>query len=382
MYLNTFSQVCLLVLFSHLSITYLVHYAKRWSSAKQVRENRQCKEGTTERPWDVLGLGKMAASVRAVAQENPSEYLDTLWSEYGDTYVASFLGVKVAFTRDAANLRHVLLSRWTDFDAGRNIRERMMEDISPRSISAADGAAWREKRGMWRQQFSRLADLFHMPSQDMHFRRLLARIPSSDGNQNQTAAVDVQALLVDMATDLLQEFTTGDCPDCQTPERQTAYQKQWMESAARVQRNVAWIGNLGPLSRLVPMGPWKKDVAVYHRYMDAIIDRKMAEVAKTTLPTDPAAAGGEEKDGRRSLLDGLVRWTDDPLLIRDSIISISFSNDSLAGIMTATLWFLSRDARVYAKLRQTVLDAVGYEVPTYQQIGGFPYLQQVTNEGK
>ncbi|KAK8018932.1 hypothetical protein PG991_008122 [Apiospora marii] len=374
MYLNTFSQVCLLLLFSHLSITYLVHYAKRWSSAKKVRENRQCKEGKTERPWDVLGLGKIVASVQAVAQENPSEYLDTLWGEYGDTYVASFFGVKVAFTRDAANLRHILLSRWTDFDAGRNIRERMMEDISPRSISAADGAAWREKRGMWRQQFSRLPDLFHMPSQDMHFRRLLDRIPS-DGE----TAVDVQALLVDMATDLLQEFTTGECADCQTPDKQTPYQKQWMESAARVQRNVAWIGNLGPLSRLVPMGPWKKDVAVYHRYMGAIIDRKIAEIAKTTLPVD-LAAGGEQKEERQSLLDGLVRWNDDPLLIRDSMISISFSNDSLAGIMTATLWFLSRDARVYAKLRQTVLDTVGYEVPTYQQIGGFPYLQQVTNE--
>ncbi|KAK7992738.1 hypothetical protein PG988_001532 [Apiospora saccharicola] len=96
MYLSTISQGCLILVLSHLSITYLVHYAKRWSSAKQVREKRQCKEGKVERPWDVLGLSKIVASIRAVAQENPAEYLETLWGEYGDTYVASFLGVKVA----------------------------------------------------------------------------------------------------------------------------------------------------------------------------------------------------------------------------------------------------------------------------------------------
>ncbi|KAK6846418.1 cytochrome P450 [Apiospora arundinis] len=370
MYLTTLSQVCLALLFSHLSITYLLHYAKRWSSAKQVRDNRKCKDGKTERPWDILGIGKIIASVRAVIQENPAEYLETLWGEYGDTYVASFLGVKVAFTRDAANLKHILGSRWLDFDAGKDIREHMMKDISPRSIAVADGDAWREKRNMWRLQFSRLPDLFHMPSQDAHFRRLRARIPAGE-------SVDAQALLVDMATDVLQEAITGDCPDCQVPEQQSPYQKQFIQSAARVQRNVAWLGNLGPFYQYLPQGTWKSDVAVYKAYMDAIVTRKLQEIAKTTSP-DPQK--GADDETRRSILDGLVRYTDDPLEIRDAMITISFSNDSLAGIMAATVWFLSRHEDVYAKLRQSVLDTVGYEEPTYQQIGGFPYLQQVVNE--
>lgn len=381
MYLTTISQGCLILLFSHLSISYLVQYAKRWSSAKQVRESRQCKEGKTERPWDILGLGKIVASVQAVVQENPSEYLDTLWAEYGDTYVASFFGVKVAFTRDATNLRHILVSRWTDFHVGgKDIRGPMMRDIAPGNISVADGPAWREKRDMWRQQFSRLPGLFHMPSQDRHFRRLLARIPPNG------ETYDIQALVMDMATDVLYEVTTGDCPDCQLPTQQTAWQKQFMQAVGRVHRNVAWRGWLGPLSRFVPMWSWKKDVAIYHAYMDAIIDRKFAEIAQTTKSPDPPAGAEQQQrrrqHGGRSLLDGLLRYTDDRRQIRDAVISISFGNDSLACCMTATLWFLARDPGVYAKLRQSVLDAVGYEAPTYQQIGGFPYLQQVTNEGK
>ncbi|KAK8068724.1 hypothetical protein PG994_005340 [Apiospora phragmitis] len=170
MHLTTFSQVCPILLFSHLSITYLLHYANRWSSAKQVRESRRCKEGKVERLWDILGIGKIIASVKAVLEENPSEYLDTLWDAYGDTYVASFLGVRVAFTRDAANLKHVLNGRWLDFDAAKNFHEHMMRD-------------------------------------------------------------------------------------CQVPERQTPYQKQFIQSAARVPRNVAWLGNLGPLSQYLPQGP-------------------------------------------------------------------------------------------------------------------------------
>ncbi|KAK8121380.1 cytochrome P450 oxidoreductase/alkane hydroxylase [Apiospora kogelbergensis] len=372
MYLTTLSQVCLALLFSHLSITYLLHQAKRWRSAQQVRASRQCKAGKTERPWDVLGLRKIAASVRAVVRENPAEYLDTLWADHGDTYVARFLGVRVAFTRDAANLRHILHTRWLDFDAGRSIREHMMRDISPRSIAVADGAAWREKRNVWRLQFSRLPGLFHMPSQDAHFRRLLARIPAGGGQ------VDVQALLVDMATDVLQEAVTGDCPDCQVPHRQSERQRRFVQAAARVQRNVAWLGNLGPLYQYLPQGSWKADVAVYKAYMDAIITRKFQEIAKTTSP-DPQV-GDDGNEVRRSILDGLVRYTDDPLEIRDAMITVSFSNDSLAGIMAATVWFLSRHADVYAELRRSVLDTVGYEEPTYQQIGGFPYLQQVVNE--
>ncbi|KAK8068725.1 Cytochrome P450 alkane hydroxylase [Apiospora phragmitis] len=110
--------------------------------------------------------------------------------------------------------------------------------------------------------------------------------------------------------------------------------------------------------------------------MDALVDRKFQEIAKTTFPDPPRGA----EDMRRSLLDDPVRYTDDPLELRDAMITVSFSNDSLAGIMAATPRFLSRHEDVYKKLRRSVLDTVGYEEPTYQQIAGFSYLQQVTNE--
>ena len=94
---------------------------------------------TKPRFWSFAGVKDLLRVFRSVKNGTVLSYLDSLWSRYGDTYVISFFGTRIIFTRDAVNIKHILAFQWLDYDATKGIRTEMFKDVAPGTIASVDG---------------------------------------------------------------------------------------------------------------------------------------------------------------------------------------------------------------------------------------------------
>lgn len=86
---------------------------------------------------------------------------------------------------------------------------------------------------------------------------------------------------------------------------------------------------------------------------------------------------------RPSLLQGLMENSSNVVELRDGVISILIAGiDSVATLLSTTFWLLAQDERIYQKLRTSVLDTIGQELPSYDQLKSLAYLRYVFNEGQ
>jgi len=92
--------------------------------------------------------------------------------------------------------------------------------------------------------------------------------------------------------------------------------------------------------------------------------------------------GGEDGDGEETLLDHLVRFTDDPVILHDEVLNILIAGrDTTAASLTFAVYFLSQHPHVLERLRAEVLEKVGASRrPTYDDIREMKYLRAVLNE--
>lgn len=93
----------------------------------------------------------------------------------------------------------------------------------------------------------------------------------------------------------------------------------------------------------------------------------------------------EEKsnhDQGYTFLHSIAGYTRDRQMLRDQIVSILLAGrDTTACTLTWTIYHLSIDANVTAKLRQEIVDTVGLvRTPTYDDLKNMKYLQHILNE--
>lgn len=93
----------------------------------------------------------------------------------------------------------------------------------------------------------------------------------------------------------------------------------------------------------------------------------------------------EEKsshDQGYTFLHAIAAYTRDRKLLRDQLVSILLAGrDTTACTLTWTIYRLSMEPRITAKLRQEIIRQVGLErTPTYQDLKDMKYLQHILNE--
>ncbi|KAK3935709.1 cytochrome P450 [Diplogelasinospora grovesii] len=356
---------------AHLAVVSVLSATRRWASLRRLSQTRGCKAARAEQVWDVLGILKIISAVRAVLSGNILGYMDDLWATRGETYASSFLGQKVIFTCDAAAVKQVLVSRWGDYYAAKGLRKHMFRYLAPGAIGASDGQPWKQLRGMWRVEFSSLNDMFDIASQEDHFQKLVRLIPKDGG------AVDMQALFKNLLIDLIMAIFLGEPVGCLVPERQSADKKRFVECLDIVAARMAKEGFLGPASFFYFAGRREtlQASAYLREYVERIIRRKLEERQhRINNPNSNPVPG-------KCVLESLMERTTDVAELRTHVLSLMVgANDSVGSFLSSTIWALSRDARVFAKLRASILDNVGFEAPTFQQLKSFPYLNQVLHE--
>ncbi|KAF7562869.1 hypothetical protein G7046_g1290 [Stylonectria norvegica] len=338
---------------------------KQWYARRKLLQTKGCKPGRFEQSWDFLGFRKIVLTIRSVLAGSMLEYTDALWEIQGDTYTSNFLGQKVIFTRDASNIKQLLVSRWLDYNAAKGLRTRMFKDVAPGTIADSDGHAWKMLRNNWRAEFASTNNMFDIKLQEEHFRRLIKSIKAG-------ATVDMQSKFRDFVTDVITDLSVGDPVGCLDPE-QSADKKSLGESIEFVLNRLAQDGFLGPAAFFLGKKKKHENIAYLHSWVDESVRRRLE--AKQSLD-DPTT--GNEK---LCVLDNMMKRTTDTVELRDMILTLmAGANQSVGSILSITVWVLSHNQRVFDKLRSSILDKVGYEPPTNQQMKSFTYLNHVINE--
>lgn len=88
------------------------------------------------------------------------------------------------------------------------------------------------------------------------------------------------------------------------------------------------------------------------------------------------------RDDGYTFLHAIAAYTRDRNILRDQIVSVLLAGrDTTACTLAWTIYSLSMDPRVTAKLRQEIVDTVGLDrQPTYEDLKSMRYLQHILNE--
>lgn len=359
--------ISVLTLFISLCVAVTIYSLGKNQSFNQAP--RYSKRGTTKpRFWSFAGVKDLLRVFRSVKNGTVLSYLDSLWSRYGDTYVISFFGTRIIFTRDAVNIKHILAFQWLDYDATKGIRTEMFKDVAPGTIASVDGKAWEDERRKWRRSLTHHHQLLDLPFLEKSFRLFLHHIPA--GNM-----VDLQPLVLDMMTDIVRNFVIGESAHRLDIENQSKETRESVEALERLTPAMAMKGLLGPLSWLLPRGGFDADC----RLFKGLLHRTIQEQLKTREGGNMNPQSNSPLQSR--FLDRLSLHTNDPETLRNDVTAALMASESTARPLSHSIWLLSQHPKIYEKLRQSVLDVVGLEEPTFADLNKFPYLISVLNEG-
>ncbi|KAL0958726.1 hypothetical protein HGRIS_014056 [Hohenbuehelia grisea] len=151
-----------------------------------------------------------------------------------------------------------------------------------------------------------------------------------------------------------------------------AFGKAQHEAAYRFRFGLEW-----PL--LEPFRHRTQDsMDIVRAFLDPILTEaldKKREAANTGLPQD------KELKDEDTLLDYLVRHTDDHTLLRDEILNIMIAGrDTTATTITFAVYMLAKHPKALAKLRAEILSKVGSSrSPTFEDLREMKYLRAVIN---
>ncbi|KAG1776001.1 cytochrome P450 [Suillus placidus] len=127
----------------------------------------------------------------------------------------------------------------------------------------------------------------------------------------------------------------------------------------------------------------KKHMDVCFKFIDPILKEALEKnkMLKENVDEKADAKDRDVKEGE-TLLDHLVNYTEDPIVIRDEILNIMIAGrDTTAATMTFVIYMLAQHPDVLRRLREEILSKVGSSRrPTYDDMRDMKYLRAVINE--
>jgi len=126
----------------------------------------------------------------------------------------------------------------------------------------------------------------------------------------------------------------------------------------------------------------KDSMDTIYSFIEPIMHEVVAKRKEKLAAGLDAEKRSEGIDESESFLDNLVKYTDDPIILRDEILNIMIAGrDTTAATLTYVIYCLSMHPEVLVKLRQEILSSVGSErYPTYDDLREMKYLRAVINE--
>ena len=274
------------------------------------------------------------------------------------------------FTVEAENVKTVLATKFKDYELSRR-RKNSFQLLIGSGIFANDGMDWKHSRELIRPSFSRdqVADLKNF---EEHLNCMLDAIPR-DG----VTTVDLQDLFFKLTIDTATEFLFGESTnvllggDSPNAKANLQFAEAWHRSQLEVLNHVR-SALYYRVSRQFSI-----DVKTVNDYVGNYVQQGL-QYRKDFIQDHEKV---DSKNGRYVFMHELVKALDDPVVIRDEMLSVLLASRDTTASLLSNMWFtLARRPDIWAKLRKEVDETLYGERPTFEQLKEMKYLKAVMNE--
>ncbi|TBU49014.1 cytochrome P450 monooxygenase pc-2 [Dichomitus squalens] len=315
---------------------------------------------------------------------------DGFWDridEFGGLHSMNVLWDLVHITTDAHILKTVLATDFQSFEKGDMFRDTMNSVLGV-GVFNADGELWKFHRSMTRPYFSR-DRISHFEMFDRHADLALKKMKERFRGGH---AIDFQDLISRFTMDSATEFLFGSCVHSLKSDLPYAYNDplalgivrsqsaadRFSAAFAAAQEVIAMRSRIGWTWRLMEL--WtdasKEHMKVVDEYLQPILEDAIRKNRNST------GKGQAEADENETLLDHLVKYTDEFNVLHDETLNIMIAGrDTTAATLTFAIYLLCLYPEVFKRLRAEILEKIGpTQMPNFDDIRTMKYLRAVINE--
>ncbi|TFK68916.1 cytochrome P450 monooxygenase CYP63 [Pluteus cervinus] len=315
-----------------------------------------------------------------------TSYVLDVYLQLFQEYKCTTLNLRILWV-DAEHSKFILATGFQNFWRGKYQKERM-ETFLGEGIFNRDDERWKMHRDMARPFFARERisdfDLF-----ERYTSQALSILASEEASDR---ASEVQDLFSRFSLDAASEFLFGKNLNTLASARPipgkskmgpkgSATDDSWGSFAQAFEAAQQNITNRGRIGRLWPLFELFGDRNVPHAqaiqaWLDPLVQQALEDHA------NEKRAGINSSIAEKTFLQHLVESTQDPILIRDQLLSMLLaSRDTTACVLTFVTYILAMHPEIAERLRTEVVGMIGTEaVPTYEQLRNMRYLRAVINE--
>ncbi|CAE6461314.1 unnamed protein product [Rhizoctonia solani] len=295
------------------------------------------------------------------------------WAEeYGPTFDMNILWAHQIVTVDPSNVKHIIATSFNQFEKGEKFHD-MLEGFLGTGIFNSDSEIWKFHRSMARPFFER-----ERVVDQSHFRRHTERLKSLLGvlSDGINSPFDIQDLFSRYTMDFTTDFLFGLNSRTMVPphlvtkesgELMTAFDALRKTASTRIR-----IGSNWPLFELF-FDRMKGPRQTVDAYIMPIVNEAIERNQMTAQSDD---------DGTKTFLEYLVTVSNDPSLIRDTLVSFLLAGrDTSASLLTFVTYVLALYPDVYRQLAEEINTIIHEDrLCTYEEIKNMRYLRATINE--
>lgn len=325
-----------------------------------------------------LGLGLLYNSLTAMLKGGALEFFGGVVDSLPPTFGLTIAGMRIVSTMDPDNIKAVLATQFNDFALGS--RHAHFLPLLGDGIFTLDSHGWKSSRAMLRPQFSR-EQIAHVRSLEPHLQTLAQHIKKANGS-----VFDIQDLFfkftVDTATAILfgesvyclRDGTVADVP----PHNDFVGREEFGSAFNLAQKYLSFRSYSQTLYFFIDSFEFRRSCKKVHSFAKYYVDKALAM-------SDAEIEQKSEKG--YTFLYELVKQTRDPKMLQDQLLNIMVAGrDTTAGLLSFTLFELSRNPEVYAKLKTEIFNHFGegsledIEKISFESLKKCEYLKWVLNE--
>lgn len=287
-----------------------------------------------------------------------------LFRQLGSTYTVHRWSMQAFHTCDATNIQHMLASRFKEFGLP-SVRISVMSDLLGVGIFTLDGRSWVHARALLRPALGKQR-MRELPSiLERHSEAVLHRIFS--GMQS-CDILDLQPLLFAFAMDVATEVLMGHSTNMLSSHDACSRHKQFVSDYMRCSEEASKKMRLGPLSLVRFNTEAESAKKRVFQYVDAYIQETL------NLQEEQDYAG-------TSFMREMADNFGDSKALRDQVLHILLaSRDTTASLLSNLFFMLAKNPHIYSRLRTELLQALGNNLPTFEQLKDVQYLRWCVNE--
>ncbi|KAJ3512593.1 hypothetical protein NLJ89_g3431 [Agrocybe chaxingu] len=321
-----------------------------------------------------------------------TSYVLDVYLQLFEEYQCTTLNTRILWrdniiSMDQEHAKFVLATGFHRFSRGRSQKERL-ELFLGEGIFNRDDEMWKMHRNTARPFFARERisdfDIF-----ERHTARTLSILSSLEASNTPCEAQDLYSrftldasseFLFDKNLDTLSAALPSPSKAAMGPKG-SATEDGWgsftkaFETAQQNITNRARIGSMWPLFELFE-DKNEGHCRVIQQFLDPLVRQALADKSRMEK------AGISSPLADKSFLQHLVDSADDPVLIRDQLLSMLLaSRDTTACVLTFITYFMAVHPEVATRLRAEVLEHCGpSRPPTYEHFRHMKYMRAVINE--